>query len=369
MRLRYAMRAPVPGAGPSICEARENVLVVGLSATAELFLRCVAENADGRVMVAGLLGGAERHRRRLLGAYPVLGLADQLEKVLRDLDVHGVRIDRIVVAKRLDRLSVAAREALLRVKSARNIHVDVLAERIGSGEPPRPKPDGCGEAASAAAPRAAPLALDLEHLASRPYLRRKRLLDAAAAGVIAVALAPLMLFVGFVVILDGGYPPIFWQQRPGAYGRPIRVLKFRTMRAAYDQRGRQLADDERVSIVGRFLRRMHLDELPQVYNILIGQMSLVGPRPLLPADQSPGLPARLAIRPGLTGWAQVKGGRDLTVQDKAALDIWYIKHASFRLDLVILLSTLRTIIFGERVDRDAIRQAWRELSGPDTQLR
>ena len=94
---------------------------------------------------------------------------------------------------------------------------------------------------------------------------------------------------------------------------------------------------------------------------LFGQMSLVGPRPLLPADQSPASFARLGLRPGLTGWAQIHGGRHLSVHDKAALDLWYVKNASFVLDVVILLRTARMILFGERVDRGAIHDAWREL--------
>jgi lipopolysaccharide/colanic/teichoic acid biosynthesis glycosyltransferase len=164
-----------------------------------------------------------------------------------------------------------------------------------------------------------------------------------------------------LVAIDVGLPAIFWQQRPGKDGRPFRLYKFRTMRAPHDSEGRRVADAERVSFVGNLLRRLRLDELPQLYNVLIGEMSFVGPRPLLPQDQFPGLTERLAIRPGLTGWAQVKGGRDLTPSDKAALDVWYVRNGSFRVDLEIVLGTLRLILIGERTDWDAIRTAWRAL--------
>jgi hypothetical protein len=123
----------------------------------------------------------------------------------------------------------------------------------------------------------------------------------------------------------------------------------------------RLSDAERQSRLGRFLRRSRLDELPQLYNILVGDMSFVGPRPLLPVDQSPAFAARLAVRPGLTGWAQIKGGRELTASDKAALDIWYVRNASLWLDLRILFGTLGVIRHGEQTDFNAIRQAWREL--------
>jgi hypothetical protein len=122
-----------------------------------------------------------------------------------------------------------------------------------------------------------------------------------------------------------------------------------------------LSEAERQSRLGRFLRRIRLDELPQLYNILVGDMSFVGPRPLLPVDQSPAFAARLAVRPGLTGWAQIKGGRELSASDKAALDIWYVRDASLWLDLRILFGTVAVVYRGEETDFNAIRQAWREL--------
>jgi hypothetical protein len=130
------------------------------------------------------------------------------------------------------------------------------------------------------------------------------------------------------------------------------------MAGAHNADGRRLSDAQRLSPVGRFLRHTHLDELPQLYNILIGEMSFVGPRPLLPADQAPAFAARLAVRPGLTGWAQIKGGRDLSASDKAALDVWYVRNASLRLDLQIVWGTLRTIWSKDRADTVAICLAW-----------
>ena len=112
--------------------------------------------------------------------------------------------------------------------------------------------------------------------------------------------------------------------------------------------------------IGHFLRRSRLDELPQLFHILVGQMSFVGPRPLLPIDQPVGYAARLLVRPGLTGWAQVKGGRQISALDKAALDVWYVRHASLRLDLEILVRTALTLLLGERPHAGAIRQAWEE---------
>jgi lipopolysaccharide/colanic/teichoic acid biosynthesis glycosyltransferase len=134
------------------------------------------------------------------------------------------------------------------------------------------------------------------------------------------------------------------------------------MRNAHNEQGERVPDELRTSAVGWFLRRTRLDELPQIFNVLIGEMSLVGPRPLLPVDQSPAFAARLLVRPGLTGWAQVTGGREVSARDKAALDVWYVRNASLGLDIKIAMLTLPMMVLGERLDRDMVRKAWDELS-------
>ncbi|RTL71311.1 MAG: sugar transferase [Hyphomicrobiales bacterium] len=136
------------------------------------------------------------------------------------------------------------------------------------------------------------------------------------------------------------------------------------MGTSHDSRGRRLADEQRISAIGKFLRSTRLDELPQLLNVLRGNMSFIGPRPLLPVDQFPGLEARLAIPPGITGWAQVNGGREVSAADKAAMDIWYLKHASVWVDLTICMKTIEMILFGERTNEAAIDAAWDELKPP-----
>jgi len=361
MRLRHAGRHRGPRAEPVVAGGQEAVLVVGLNAVTELFLRSVEEFAGEQVNVVGLLGRHERHRGRLLGRCPVLGMPEEIEKVLAELEVHGVAIARIVVTTSLDQLSPAAQESLLHVERTSDIELDFIAERVVLNRDRRPKNED-GEAKDQNLRATAAPQIDLEVLARRPYFRWKRTLDALAAVVGIVCLAPIALLIGLIVVIDLGPPPIFWQQRPGAMGRPFRLYKFRTMVSAHDQHA--FADVERVSIIGRLLRRTRLDELPQLYNILVGEMSFVGPRPLLRDDQSVSFAARLSVRPGLTGWAQIKGGRGLSAADKAALDIWYVRNASLALDLKILCGTLRTIMLGERSDHDAICKAWQDLDNP-----
>ena len=126
--------------------------------------------------------------------------------------------------------------------------------------------------------------------------------------------------------------------------------------------GRRLPDTHRVSNIGRFMRRTRLDELPQLINIIRGDMSFVGPRPLLPQDQPKASAARLLVRPGLTGWAQIVGGRDIPPEDKAALDLWYVRNASLLLDLRIFARTIPIILFGERISQSLIERARRKGS-------
>jgi lipopolysaccharide/colanic/teichoic acid biosynthesis glycosyltransferase len=172
---------------------------------------------------------------------------------------------------------------------------------------------------------------------------------------------PIMALIAVTVLVSMGRPIMFWQQRPGLGGRHFRLHKFRTMGAAYARDGHELLDHERLSSVGDLLRRTRLDELPQLFNILRGDMSFIGPRPLLPRDQDSSHRARLLVRPGLTGWAQVIGGRAISANDKVALDIWYVKHASLWLDLKIVLKTIPLVLFGETISRHQIESAWSDL--------
>jgi lipopolysaccharide/colanic/teichoic acid biosynthesis glycosyltransferase len=200
-----------------------------------------------------------------------------------------------------------------------------------------------------------------EETLRRPYWRLKRVLDATVALALIVLLMPLIFLTALVVAFDVGLPVLFMQQRPGHRGSRFTLYKFRTMGPSHDAAGLRTPDDARVSRVGKFMRRTRLDELPQLFNILVGDMSFVGPRPLVTREQSPEIVARLLVRPGLTGWAQVYGGRAVSVEDKVALDLWYVRHASFLLDLRIMAATVPMVIFGEHVNGGIVRLAWQDL--------
>ncbi len=163
-----------------------------------------------------------------------------------------------------------------------------------------------------------------------------------------IVLLPVFIIVAGLVLLDVGSPIFFWQQRIGLMGRSFLLHKFRTLKTAFDWRGMPIPDSERLSWIGNFLRKCRLDELPQLLNVLVGDMSLIGPRPLLPRDQPLDPSLRLMVRPGITGWAQVNGGKLLTPAEKNNLDEWYIQNASFSLDLWIAIKTLFVVFGGER---------------------
>jgi len=183
----------------------------------------------------------------------------------------------------------------------------------------------------------------------------KRAFDVAVALILLVLLSPLLLAVALLVRLRIGSPVLFRQQRPGLGGRPFWILKFRTMTDRRAPDGALLSDAERLTAAGRLLRSWSLDELPELWNVLRGDMSLVGPRPLLMAY----LPLYTAeqmrrhdVRPGLTGWAQVKGRNSLSWPDKFALDLWYVDHRSFWMDLRILVLTVVKVFSREGISQD-----------------
>jgi lipopolysaccharide/colanic/teichoic acid biosynthesis glycosyltransferase len=361
-RLRYMARTrPRQPAVPSLTEHGETALIVGYGKLAELFLQSVLEFAPDRLRIVGVLGRTDHHTGRTMHGLPVLGTPQEAASVLQNLEVHGVTVDRIVVCAAFETLPAEAQRALLEVEKASDIAVDFLAERMRlEGKDKESAKAATSERSSTDQPPRVHLG-DLRRTPKRPYWLVKRVLDFTGALALLVVLAPVVLFTATLVAIDVGLPICFWQQRPGQYGRPFRLYKFRTMVAAHDDRGERLPDDERLTAIGNFLRRSRLDELPQLFNILVGEMSFVGPRPLLPIDQPESNLMRLLIRSGLTGWAQVHGGRELTIEDKAALDEWYINHASLRLDARILLQTTIMLLRGETRNERAIEKACLEL--------
>ncbi|MNF93554.1 putative sugar transferase EpsL [compost metagenome] len=183
----------------------------------------------------------------------------------------------------------------------------------------------------------------------------KRLFDIAASAFGLLLLAPVIAIVAWQIRRKLGSPVLFRQLRPGLNGKPFAMIKFRTMRDAVDAAGNPLPDSERMTPFGSFLRSSSLDELPELWNVLKGDMSLVGPRPLLmeylPLYSSEQY-RRHEARPGVTGWAQINGRNALSWDEKFKLDIWYVDNRSFWLDLKIILLTIKKVVVRDGISAD-----------------
>lgn len=183
----------------------------------------------------------------------------------------------------------------------------------------------------------------------------KRSFDIAASACGLLLLAPVYLVIAWLIRRKLGAPVLFRQRRPGLNGKPFEMVKFRTMRDAVDANGNPLPDSERMTAFGSFLRSASLDELPELWNVLKGDMSLVGPRPLLMEYlplYSTEQYRRHEVRPGVTGWAQVNGRNALSWEEKFRLDVWYVDNQSFWLDLKIIFLTIKKVLVRDGISAD-----------------
>jgi lipopolysaccharide/colanic/teichoic acid biosynthesis glycosyltransferase len=328
-----------------------NMILIGLNDWSALLIKFLQAHAPRRWRVIALLDEDARWFGRSVNGVQVFGPPAHLETLVEEFAAHGVRTDRVVVDIGIGELS---KDALASVQSAcarRNLDLAFAPNVLGLGS---------AKSADHSARRTPDLALTspfpLEILPMR-YHRLKRFFDAVAALILILWLLPLMIVAAILVFFDVGSPVLFWQQRAGQGGREVQLYKLRTLRPPFDRRGQRIPEERRLSWVGRLLRQSRIDELPNLLNVLVGDMSLIGPRPLLPQDQPPSSTSRLTIRPGITGWAQVNGGNSLSPTEKGALDIWYIRNASPWVDLRIIWMTVLMLLRGERRSEKALAKA------------
>ena len=183
----------------------------------------------------------------------------------------------------------------------------------------------------------------------------KRVFDVLVSAVALLLLCPVILFVAWQISRRMGSPVLFRQVRPGLNGKPFEMIKFRTMKDALDAAGNLLPDSERLTPFGQFLRSSSLDELPELWNVLKGDMSLVGPRPLLMEYlplYSPEQARRHEVRPGVTGWAQVNGRNTLSWEEKFKLDVWYVDNRSLWLDIKVLFLTVKKVLVRDGISAE-----------------
>jgi lipopolysaccharide/colanic/teichoic acid biosynthesis glycosyltransferase len=315
------------------------VVVIGSNYLSSAFIKWLETNEIEPKRVIAILDDREEVMGRKIWGVQVLGNPLRLKQTVEEFSVHGVKVDEVIVSNGENQLAKPVVAELQRICRQREIELTFLPELFHSTF--RQVADSNIEPAGL---QQAPT------FSISSYFEVKRVLDFVFALLFAALLSPLFICVSVLVALDVGTPLVFWQRRLGQGGRGFQIYKFRTMQSPFDRLGESLPERRRLSAIGRLLRKTGLDELPQLLNVLVGDMSLVGPRPLLPEDQPADPTIRLMVRPGVTGWAQVNGGKQITSEEKDDLDEWYIRNASPWLDLRILLLTCRYVFIGNRAN-------------------
>jgi lipopolysaccharide/colanic/teichoic acid biosynthesis glycosyltransferase len=308
------------------------IILIGANRFSASFIKLLnaySPDSPDQQRVIGVLDERPAMVGRAISGVRILGAPQQLEAIIDEFLVHGIRSEQVIVAGEPDLLSPEAAREVLRVCEERQLELSLLPRMIGASVcrpseievPPEP-------------------ASEMLSFALPTFFALKRWIDLLASIALIALLLPLLTVIALLVLLDVGTPVLFWQRRLGRNGTSFLLYKFRTLRAPFDSRGRPLPESGRLSATGRFLRTRRLDELPQLLNVLTGEMSLIGPRPLLPKDQPSKSAVRLLVRPGITGWAQVNGAELVSREEKEKLDEWYVRNASPRVDLRILIKTL-----------------------------
>jgi lipopolysaccharide/colanic/teichoic acid biosynthesis glycosyltransferase len=311
--------------------AAENVIMIGETQQTSLYIKLLDACSAGRVRVIALLDDRPQSTGRSISGVRILGASNQLECIIDEFAIHGMTTDKVIIGGGPQLLADVAMQEIRRVCARREIKLDFVPRLVGISELP-----SVSDQPVIVQPEAQP------SFALPRFFEIKPIIDFFVTLSTIVTL-PLIAIAALLVLLDVGSPVLFWQQRVGKGGRSFLLIKFRTLRPPFDSNGRAIPEEKRISLLGKFLRQTRLDELPQLLNVLVGDMSLIGPRPLLPEDQPANPTTRLLVRPGITGWAQVNGGKFLTPQEKDQFDEFYIRNASPWFDLHIAFLTLKVL--------------------------
>src|SRR6266436_2625389 len=337
-------------ASPQRTDAKaKHILLIGSNRLSLLYIKFIRTYSPGLHQIMGVLDDSPEMIGRALDGVRVIGPAHHLEPMVNEFAEHGIRIDHVIVGGDPDTLSERTLARVRCICDEHQITLDFVPELIGLQRfQTTALPELADEPKESVRPE----------IVLSEYFALKRLIDVIATVSMIALLLPIWLLVSAIALLDVGSPILFWQQRLGQGGRSFLLQKIRTLKPPVDWHGQKVPDSERLSPMGRFLRKCRFDELPQLLNVLVGDMSLIGPRPLLPRDQPADPAIRLSVRPGITGWAQVNGGNSLCVEEKDALDEWYIRNASLQLDLRIVFMTFACLFRGERRSEEAIAAAF-----------
>ncbi len=317
-------------------------LLVSANDLALSYLKMLDAFSVDRAHIVAILDGNPKFFGRALLGHPIIGPPSAIMRVVNEYAVHGVDIARVLICQNRPSKADQIWAKIEEYCHLANIELKYLSDVLGV------KLGGTIELGETIETENDDQEPQEPEVRSKGYRFVKRVLDLSLAVMLAIAISPVIILVSLGVIIDLRWPIIFWQKRTGYRGGAFLIFKFRTLHAPYDRHGDFVEEVRRTSRFGSFLRRTRLDELPQLWNIVCGEMSFVGPRPLLPIDQPTGKTLRLRMRPGITGWAQINGGKQITAEEKGLLDEWYVRRASLWLDLRIIMGTLRIVLFGDQ---------------------
>jgi lipopolysaccharide/colanic/teichoic acid biosynthesis glycosyltransferase len=317
---------------PDYHHSKDNIILIGANRVAASFIQLLRAYAPRRQPVIALLDADSTMIGRAVGGVQVLAAPEELEAIVSEFAVHGVNTQRVIIAGEADLLSPATLREIEKFCEKRQIGLSFLPRMMGLTELHEP----VSVATSLVEERPSFL---------RPsFVRLKRGIDIVGSLALMILLSPILITASILVLFNVGRPILFWQERLGWNGRSFLIYKFRTLGAPFDSDGNPTFSARQPSAIGRLLRATRIDELPQLMNVLLGDMSLIGPRPLLPEDQPSNKAIRLLVRPGITGWAQVNGGKLISKEEKEKLDEWYVRNASLGVDIRIALMTFKTLL-------------------------
>ena len=332
----------------------ERMILIGANPAGSFFIRLLDVCSPNRQHVIAVLDPSPAMMGRAIAGVQVVGHPQDLEAIIKEYAIHGVTINRVVVAGEVDCLAPRVLQEVERICHRHRISLRFLPRMIGLT-------DQVQDAVATVAERE----LTQPAIPLPPYLRLKRLIDLVGSLALLVLLGPLLVVATGLVYLDVGRPVLFWQERLGWKGRSFLIYKFRTLAAPFDSAGNSQLGRRQPSAIGRLLRATRVDELPQLFNVLLGDMSLIGPRPLLPEDQPANAAIRGLIRPGISGWAQVHGGKLVAKEEKGDLDEWYLRHVSLWVDVRIIAMTLKMVFTRQHQEAQAdTQQAQRKKNLP-----
>jgi lipopolysaccharide/colanic/teichoic acid biosynthesis glycosyltransferase len=309
----------------------ERIILIGVNRVAGLFIQMLSAYAPMKQHIIAVLDDDRSIVGKAISGVQVMGTPQELDSVVTEFAVHGVTADRVVIAGEADFLSSPVLHEVERICQRRQMTLSYLPRMIGLTQ---------GTELTAAPKRRE---LEKPGFAIPAYFRVKRWIDVFGSLALLVMFSPLFLVAGLLVLVDVGSPILFWQERLGWKGQSFLLYKFRTLKAPFDSEGNPKVTGRHPSRIGHFLRATRLDEMPQLLNVLLGDMSLFGPRPLLPEDQPANTSIRLLVRPGISGWAQVNGGKLVTTEEKELLDEHYVRNASPLMDVHIAILTFQLI--------------------------